>query len=329
MTHAGFLHFHCLTPLHNGAGQGLGSIDRPIVREVATRHPFVQSSTLKGALRAAAIACLRRQGRADPEEDPELLALFGKGETDGNLGAASLTDAAVLLFPVRSLAGTLAWATSPFALANFHRLRALAVGAGDPLLAAAGEVLDGVLLPASGTACGGVGGEGAGAWSDAEIRLAPAGDYVIEGLILRPLADPAARKRVGNLAALLASALFPPGFWQGFFRPRLLLLGNDDYTHLLLHATEIEANIKIGKSGVTEDGTLRYTEYLPAETVLFSFYQLLAPGRGVARTAVEKLLADAARELRQLGADESKGKGLVRTLIEAPVGTGRQEAPHA
>jgi UDP-N-acetylmuramoylalanine--D-glutamate ligase len=41
--------------LHNGAGQGLGSIDRPIIREAATDYPFVQSSTLKGALRGRAI----------------------------------------------------------------------------------------------------------------------------------------------------------------------------------------------------------------------------------------------------------------------------------
>ena len=44
--------WHCITPLHNGSGQGLGAIDRPVIREVASGLPFVQGSSLKGALRA-------------------------------------------------------------------------------------------------------------------------------------------------------------------------------------------------------------------------------------------------------------------------------------
>jgi CRISPR-associated protein Cmr4 len=40
-----------LTPLHIGAGQGLGHVDLPIVREGHTNFPYIPGTSLKGALR--------------------------------------------------------------------------------------------------------------------------------------------------------------------------------------------------------------------------------------------------------------------------------------
>jgi len=40
-----------LTPLHIGAGQGLGHVDLPIVREAHTNFPYIPGTSLKGALR--------------------------------------------------------------------------------------------------------------------------------------------------------------------------------------------------------------------------------------------------------------------------------------
>lgn len=65
----GLLFLHAITPLHNGAGQGIGSADRPIIREVMTHFPFIQSSTLKGAMRFLAILAeivAARAGRLAP-----------------------------------------------------------------------------------------------------------------------------------------------------------------------------------------------------------------------------------------------------------------------
>ncbi len=44
---------HALTPLHAGIGQGVGAIDLPIARDVATNRPLVPGSSVKGVLRDA------------------------------------------------------------------------------------------------------------------------------------------------------------------------------------------------------------------------------------------------------------------------------------
>ena len=40
-----------ITPLHVGAGKGVGFIDMPIIREKVTTWPFVPGSAVKGVLR--------------------------------------------------------------------------------------------------------------------------------------------------------------------------------------------------------------------------------------------------------------------------------------
>lgn len=40
-----------LTPLHVGAGQGLGHVDLPVVREAHTNFPYVPGTAIKGAIR--------------------------------------------------------------------------------------------------------------------------------------------------------------------------------------------------------------------------------------------------------------------------------------
>src|SRR5437660_1291383 len=46
------LYLYTETPLHAGAGSGLSSIDLPIQRERTTQYPLIQSSGVKGKLRA-------------------------------------------------------------------------------------------------------------------------------------------------------------------------------------------------------------------------------------------------------------------------------------
>ncbi|MDP9120145.1 MAG: type III-B CRISPR module RAMP protein Cmr4 [Acidobacteriota bacterium] len=325
MTESGVVYLHCLTPLHNGAGQGLGSIDRPILREVTTRNPYVQSSTLKGALRAEAVARLKKAGETSPQANKALLALFGKGETDGNLGCLTLTDASVLLFPVRSLAGTFAWITSFLPLANFLRLRRLSFPTNALTQATSDLLASGLPSLGRGAACGSEGEAGGHSWNDTPLRLDGTGHYILEGLVLRPQ-NQAARQIVGRLAAELSLLLFPDVHWQSFFRERLLFLNGEDYSHLLLHATPIEANIKIEPTGVTADGSLRYTEFLPAETVLYSYFQIGPPGQQATPQEVGTLFQDAVGDLPQVGADESKGKGLVHAVVEPTRAAGAANA---
>ena len=41
---------HALTPVHLGAGRGLGYIDMPIAREKVTNWPYIPGSSVKGVI---------------------------------------------------------------------------------------------------------------------------------------------------------------------------------------------------------------------------------------------------------------------------------------
>jgi CRISPR-associated protein Cmr4 len=102
------------TPVHVGAGNSVGAIDSPVMRERHTRIPIVPGSSLKGVLRDLWSG------------DDDRLWLFGneQGESDQDrfrAGALLIGEARVLAFPVRSAKGGFAWITCPLALARFKR----------------------------------------------------------------------------------------------------------------------------------------------------------------------------------------------------------------
>ena len=329
------LHFiQCITPLHNGSGQGLGSIDRPIIREPATRYPFVQSSTLKGAYRALA---------EESGEDTDLVrAAFGnrKGDKAAIQGCLAFTDARLLAFPVRSLAGTFALATSRLALARLLDW----AGGEDPLSAALKNLLDhsAPVDDREGRALG------PSAWAAPEqpqpspderwdrcIRSVGNGNYVLEGLVLEHAPDPdgAGAKALAEVADRLAEGLYrgKDGFWRTWFRSRLLLVNGTDFQALTETCTQVEASTAINESGTAETGSLRYTEYLPSETVLVSLVQMEAPRvGGKSRKDVWELYLRLADRTVQFGGDETKGRGIAvcrawELVPPAPGPTGTEE----
>src|SRR5690606_14440646 len=97
---------HALSPLHAGTGQGVGVIDLPIAREKATGIPYLPGSSFKGVLRDA---CSDRSTREE---------VFGPDTASPQSHASSVAfcDLRLLLLPVRSVAGTFAWVTSPYIL---------------------------------------------------------------------------------------------------------------------------------------------------------------------------------------------------------------------
>ncbi|NQU45090.1 type III-B CRISPR module RAMP protein Cmr4 [bacterium] len=99
------------TPVHVGAGNSVGAIDSPVMRERHTRIPIVPGSSLKGVLRDL---------WHDTPGDADWL--FGTGsDTEAAAGALLIGEARVLAFPVRSAKGGFAWVTCPLALARYKR----------------------------------------------------------------------------------------------------------------------------------------------------------------------------------------------------------------
>src|SRR6202035_242694 len=99
---------HALSALHAGIGQGAGVIDLPIAREKATGIPYLPGSSLKGSIRTRSLTNNGEQTTSH---------LFGTNEVQDENSTSSLvqfSDQRLLLLPIRSLAGTFAWVTSPF-----------------------------------------------------------------------------------------------------------------------------------------------------------------------------------------------------------------------
>src|SRR5262249_6019330 len=110
---------HALSSLHAGTGQGSGVIDLPIAREKATGLPYLPGSSLKGTLNTNCPDEAGVNGKNIRRDQ-----IFGTENLDGsdsNASALQISDQRLLLFPVRSLAGTFAWATSPYILRRLRR----------------------------------------------------------------------------------------------------------------------------------------------------------------------------------------------------------------
>ena len=84
------------TPVHPGAGSGMGVVDLPVAREASTDYPVLVGSSLKGALRDKAEGAVAAEAiEADVVQDR-----FGSPEHAGDL---LVSDGRLLLLPVRSL----------------------------------------------------------------------------------------------------------------------------------------------------------------------------------------------------------------------------------
>lgn len=99
----------CLTPMHAGVGQDIGSIDMPIQREGNTNLPKVEASTFKGSLRA----------QIDSDKADKI---FGKENTNDTSGAGALgiTDLKLLFYPIKTTDNDIyKLVTCPFLLNRF------------------------------------------------------------------------------------------------------------------------------------------------------------------------------------------------------------------
>jgi CRISPR-associated protein Cmr4 len=110
---AALLTFYAETPIHMGSGQSVSYVDLPIQRERHTSFPVLWASGIKGVIRNLA---LRKWNDKD-----KVNTIFGPDPEDASDFASciSITDAKILLYPVRSVKGVFAWITCPFVLKRF------------------------------------------------------------------------------------------------------------------------------------------------------------------------------------------------------------------
>jgi len=100
------------TSIHPGAGQSSGFVDLPVAREAATDYPVIVGSSMKGALLDAA----RDRGWSQDKRN----RVFGEHD---NAGTLLVSDARLLLLPVRSLTSHFMWVTCPHLIERYLRDR--------------------------------------------------------------------------------------------------------------------------------------------------------------------------------------------------------------
>jgi len=277
------------TPLHAGSGRGLGAVDLPIQRERTTGYPMVQASGLKG--------CLRAEARLKWGKDSaDLFTLFGpEKDASEHAGALLVGDARLLLFPVRSLAGVFAYATSADALARFRRIAELA---GVDITG-----LPSVQAPNNETALVNV-----------KSPLKVDTDVVLEEFSFTASENEA----VGKIGAWLAEKALPAEgytYWKDALQNKLCILPEDALRDFTLYATEVQTHIKLNPETKTVEGTALFTsEHLPADTLLYAPLMATPSRKDKVDMSADQVLAKFA-ELNlthvQLGGDETTGQGWV------------------
>ena len=280
---------YAVTPVHVGAGRGLGYIDMPIAREKVTNWPYIPGSSVKGVI-ADYFGASEENRNDNSDENKKLKAAFGMSGADNEsaAGAIVFTDANILCMPIRSFYGTFAWITSPFCLRRMNIN--ISLNNSDAFVPAPSKLISGV--------------------------------FNVEGLAKIYLEDIDITVRRSDAAADIARRIAQSVFtkedeWQKTFIDRFVIVDDDIFTFLCEFGTEVNAHIRIDENtGIVRDGALWYEEALPVETILTG--KIWCDKSFVEGTSEENLIkAFCTEELNiQIGGKASTGKGQVCFVFE-------------
>ncbi|MBI4517315.1 MAG: type III-B CRISPR module RAMP protein Cmr4 [Deltaproteobacteria bacterium] len=286
------LFLYCVSPVHMGAGTALGAIDNPIQRERHTGHPCMAGSGIKGAMRHVA-ETLWDKGTVKKVFGPETQA-------SEHAGALSLSDAQIVLFPVRSLRRSYVYATCPTALARLQRL-----------LTFAGQAQKWSIPNVSGEGC-----------DLANDELKTNGSLVLEAYEFKPSGD---GQNLKTIAGWIATNALPNDEAHCYFREKIksdiVLLADEKFSYFVRNATAVEPHVRINDdSGTADGGGLFYTENLPPEALLVSL-AMASKDRENGDLDAEKVLSTVKTgndsgngfdgRLLQVGGDSTTGRGQV------------------
>jgi CRISPR-associated protein Cmr4 len=278
-----------ITPLHVGAGKGVGFIDLPIMREKVTNWPLVPGSAVKGVIRD------HFTQNASDEQKKLIEIAFGKLVSDdtSNAGSLVLTDAHVVCLPVRSLYGTFAYTTSHLVLERLKRD-----------LEAAGY---NNLPPAP---------------SPENTEVFHTTDKIVydkriffEDLDFIAKSDDNTNKWADTLAGILFST---DTKWKSIFKERFAILSDDSFNFLAETGTEIAARIRIKpEKKIVDKGALWYEESLPAETILagIAWCDRVFGGNGINQEKIIETFCNNSGLNVQIGGKATVGKGRVKCLF--------------
>jgi len=287
--------FYAVSPIHAGSGTSTSAVDLPIQRERHTNWPHIQATGVKGAFRA------HFRDFVGQNNDKQLINLvFGSDEQDGwdknidNLpGAMSVSDARLLAFPMRSNIAPFVWVTCPSVL---KRLKT------DLQYISLGEKMT----------------------MDEQNIQKDNAVWIGKGELEKPVI---LEDAVVNVTEEIEDDFFKKTFPE---LKNLLLISDDMFDYAVSYCTEIQTNIKIdSNTGTAKDGALRYQEFLPADSVLYSIVHY--SGRDLCEISnndqqnsladlvkdmnagvIKKYVEDTIKDFIQIGGNETLGKGICK-----------------
>lgn len=281
------------TSLHPGTGSTTGVVDLPVQRERHTEFPIIQAAGIKGAMREAAE---RKDERGKTLLTPdETNIIFGPANPD-HAGALAITDARILAFPVRSLTNVYVWVTCPQALNRLERDM--------KLLGFATDAIPELTVKE-------------------ETALIPQGSDLKTPLILEELrfeVMPTDKDKVLELISKVLLKFIPSGN-QAFknitekMKKDLVVLNDNDFTHLVKNATQVSARIVLSDKKTSQN--LWYEESIPPDTL---FYTLLMASKPRSKPEANKTdikeapdvlkkVMDNINQYIQIGGNETVGMG--------------------
>jgi len=276
---------YAISPVHAGAGSSMGVVDLPVQRERHTNWPHIQASGVKGSMRHH---FEKFKGVLDqPEMESQLEQItekiFGSenyGDKGTLPGAVSVSDAKLLAFPMRSSKSPFVSITCPAVLKRLGNDLTLTGKLEKMTIPSVAEdeaiIISGNIKPGK------------------KILLEDYEVQIIKGDNLE-LTETAEK--------MLEKA------------ETLLLVSDSIFNYGVGNCMEIRTQIKIDdKTGTTVDGSLRYEELLPSDSLM---YVLLFYGasRDTANTIqAEQLISymkdEVIKSHIQIGGDETLGCGL-------------------
>lgn len=310
----------CETPLHAGSGSDLGDIDLPIQRESHTGFPKVEASSLKGALRMAyenQVGNIDFSKTLNLNDNPiKLHRVFGYDDapykTDQKdklkklfidkidfAGALNITDARILLFPVKSLKGIFAWVTCPRVLQKFKReVNEIAGINFSPNIPQVSE------------------GDKAKV-SNLEFLKTDEDKIQLEQYEFNAEFNEDAKE----IADWLKKNIFnniPFDYWQKQIENALVVVSNEDFVDFVKFSTEVITRTRINnETGTVEDGALFTEEFLPSETVMYSLsaFNNEFKENGLKSMQVKDFFVKNKPKHFQLGGNTTLGKGIVSLVM--------------
>lgn len=284
---------YAVTPCHAGSGSSVGVVDLPIQRERHSNWPMIQASGVKGAFRANFERFKKNIQDKSQVKDFEKLSdsVFGTDggkEGNGYAGSCSISDARILAFPMRSNVCPFVWITCPSVLNRLSRDLEIA-GKKDCFFDASKIEIN-----------------------DEECISFGSKEIKDENILLEDFEVKKIENKFTELSKVVDLLKDNSG---KNIASRLLLVSDKVFSYGVNNCTQIMAQIKIDSdTGTTSDGSLRYQEELPSDTIMYTvihWEDSKNKAEGLKADTIKKFITEEViKNHIQIAGDETCGRGI-------------------